>query len=149
MGSLYTLSDLGELLEGKHLTFKDNLKLGTVLFLSKGYLMSNHPNISDCANDAMNTYLQLSKLMAENPSLLNDENGKLTEPIFKSFMGALSSIKASFTSLKENFKNLQMVKYFSKETSPELKSSRVGPHGTDPLTPRYVRCRIPRFQTGV
>ncbi|MCP4474386.1 MAG: tyrosine-type recombinase/integrase [Gammaproteobacteria bacterium] len=28
-------------------------------------------------------------------------------------------------------------------------SSRVGPHGTDPLTPRYVRCRIPRFQTGV
>ncbi|MCP4475006.1 MAG: hypothetical protein GY821_10680 [Gammaproteobacteria bacterium] len=24
-------------------------------------------------------------------------------------------------------------------------SSRVGPHGTDPLTPRYVRCRIPRF----
>ncbi len=29
------------------------------------------------------------------------------------------------------------------------KSSRVGPHGTDPLTPRYVRCRIPRFQTGV
>ncbi|MCP4474287.1 MAG: hypothetical protein GY821_06925 [Gammaproteobacteria bacterium] len=30
-----------------------------------------------------------------------------------------------------------------------LKSSRVGPHGTDPLTPRYVRCRIPRFQTGV
>ncbi len=30
-----------------------------------------------------------------------------------------------------------------------MESSRVGPHGTDPLTPRYVRCRIPRFQTGV
>ncbi len=36
-----------------------------------------------------------------------------------------------------------------KKASFYVQSSRVGPHGTDPLTPRYVRCRIPRFQTGV
>ncbi|MCP4474299.1 MAG: hypothetical protein GY821_06985 [Gammaproteobacteria bacterium] len=36
-----------------------------------------------------------------------------------------------------------------RKLSQSQQSSRVGPHGTDPLTPRYVRCRIPRFQTGV
>ncbi len=37
------------------------------------------------------------------------------------------------------------VPYTTLPMTTVLQSSRVGPHGTDPLTPRYVRCRIPRF----
>ncbi len=115
------LSDLGTFLGKNNLTFKDNLKLGTMLALSKGYLIFTHPSISGIAGDALNTYTELSKLMRENPSLLNNENGELEEPIFKGFMDMLASVKASFVSFKKRCNNL--LKYFGKGGSSEVKKT--------------------------